>query len=148
MRAAIRRIFRSNLAIKDGERILLVTDDGKHAIARRFLEVAEELGHAAELATVPIPEVHGVEPPAAVARKMLAKYADDPRVNIRIVNNTNGLKNAKVVTTDPIEFLDKIDYTDIGPKLRQALDQEFKDGKISEEVYRNTAWHRLHKPSE
>ena len=72
MRAAIRRIFRSNLAIKDGERILLVTDDGKHAMAEQFLEVAEELGHAAELATVPIPEVHGVEPPAAVARKMLA----------------------------------------------------------------------------
>ena len=72
MKAAIRSIFRSNLAIKDGERILLVTDDGKHAMAERFLEVAEELGHAAELATVPIPEVHGVEPPAAVARKMLA----------------------------------------------------------------------------
>jgi leucyl aminopeptidase (aminopeptidase T) len=72
MRAAIRRIFRSNLAIKDSERILLVTDDGKHAIARQFLEAAEELGHAAELATVPIPEVHGVEPPAAVAAKMLA----------------------------------------------------------------------------
>jgi len=72
MRAAIRRIFRSNLAIKEGERILLVTDDGKHAIAKQFLEVAEELGHAAELATVPIPEVHGIEPPAAVAKKMLA----------------------------------------------------------------------------
>lgn len=72
MRAAIRRIFRSNLAIKDGERVLLVTDDGKRAMAEQFLEVAEELGHAAEVATVPVPEVHGVEPPAAVARKMLA----------------------------------------------------------------------------
>ena len=72
MRAAIRRIFRSNLAIKDGERILLVTDDEKRAIAQQFLEVGEELGHAAELVTVPIPEVHGVEPPAAVAGKMLS----------------------------------------------------------------------------
>jgi leucyl aminopeptidase (aminopeptidase T) len=72
MRAAIRRIFRNNLAIKDGERILLITDDGKRSMAEQFLEVAEELGHAAELATVPIPEVHGVEPPAAVARMMLA----------------------------------------------------------------------------
>jgi leucyl aminopeptidase (aminopeptidase T) len=52
--------------------MLLVTDEGKSAIAQQFLEVAEELGHAAELATVPIPEVHGVEPPAAVAGKMLA----------------------------------------------------------------------------
>ena len=72
MRAAIRKIFDGNLAIKEGERILLVTDEGKHAIARRFLDVAEELGHGAELVTAPIPEVHGVEPPAAVARKMLA----------------------------------------------------------------------------
>jgi leucyl aminopeptidase (aminopeptidase T) len=72
MRTAIRKIFRSNLAIKDGERVLVVTDQGKHAIAQQFLEVAEELGHAAEFATVPIPEVHGVEPPAAVAGKMLA----------------------------------------------------------------------------
>ena len=71
MRDAIRSIFRNNLAIEDGERILLVTDGGKHAIARRFLDVAEELGNAADLVTVPIPEVHGVEPPAAVAREML-----------------------------------------------------------------------------
>ena len=67
----MRRIVRINLAIKDGEGILLVTDDAKRAMAEQFLEVAEESGHAAELATVPIPEVHGVEPPAAVAKKML-----------------------------------------------------------------------------
>jgi leucyl aminopeptidase (aminopeptidase T) len=72
MRDAIRSIFRSNLAIEDGERVLLVTDGGKHAIARQFLDVARELGYAAELVTVPIPEVHGVEPPGSVARKMLA----------------------------------------------------------------------------
>jgi leucyl aminopeptidase (aminopeptidase T) len=72
MRAAIRKIFDDNLAIKEGEHILLVTDEGKGAMARRFLDVAGELGHVAELATVPIPEVHGIEPPEAVARKMLA----------------------------------------------------------------------------
>jgi leucyl aminopeptidase (aminopeptidase T) len=72
MKAAIRKIFDGNLAIKEDERILLVTDEGKHAMARRFLDVAEELGHAAEIVTVPIPEVHGVEPPEAVAREMLA----------------------------------------------------------------------------
>ena len=72
MREAIRSIFRSNLAIASGERVLLVTDTGKLAIARRFLAVAEEEGHAAELVTVPIPEAHGVEPPESVARQMLA----------------------------------------------------------------------------
>jgi leucyl aminopeptidase (aminopeptidase T) len=72
VRAAIRKIFRSNLAIKDGERVLVITDEGKREIARQFLETAEELGHGVELATVPIPEVHGVEPPAAVAGSMLA----------------------------------------------------------------------------
>lgn len=72
MKAAIRRIFRSNLAIKSGERVLLVTDAGKQGIARQFLDVAEELGHAADLVSIPIPEVNGVEPPAAVAEEMLA----------------------------------------------------------------------------
>jgi len=72
MRDAIRSIFRSNLAVEKGERILIVTDSGKRAVARQFLEVAEEEGHGAELATVPIAEVHGVEPPESVARRMLA----------------------------------------------------------------------------
>jgi leucyl aminopeptidase (aminopeptidase T) len=72
MRDAIRRIYRSNLAIREGERVLLVTDDGQRAVARQFLEVAEELGHAAELVAIPIPDVHGVEPPASVASRMLA----------------------------------------------------------------------------
>jgi leucyl aminopeptidase (aminopeptidase T) len=71
MKAAIRRILSRNLAIENRERILLVTDEGKRAIARRFLEVAEELGSTSKLVTIPIPEVHGVEPPAAVAREML-----------------------------------------------------------------------------
>jgi aminopeptidase len=72
MRTAIRKIFRSNLAIRSGERVLVVTDAGKRGIARQFLRVAEELGLAADLVTIPIPEVHGVEPPAAVAERMLA----------------------------------------------------------------------------
>jgi leucyl aminopeptidase (aminopeptidase T) len=72
MRAAIEKIFRSNLAIQKDERILLITDEGRHSVARQFLEVADELGYRTELARVPIPEVHGVEPPAAVAGKMLA----------------------------------------------------------------------------
>lgn len=72
MRAAIEKIFRSNLAIKDGECILIITDDSRRALAGQFLEAATECGYATELATVPIPEVHGIEPPAAVARQMLA----------------------------------------------------------------------------
>ena len=71
MRAAVEKILRSNLAIQEGERILIVTDENKHALARRFCDAAEELGYAAELATIPIPEVHGVEPPAAVANRMI-----------------------------------------------------------------------------
>jgi leucyl aminopeptidase (aminopeptidase T) len=72
MRATIEKIFRSNLAIKDGERILIITDEGHCAMASQFLKVARERGYPTELATVPIPEAHGIEPPGAVARQMLA----------------------------------------------------------------------------
>jgi leucyl aminopeptidase (aminopeptidase T) len=66
-----KKILCSNLAVREGERILIVTDENKHALAKRLRDAAEEFGYAAELATVPIPEVHGVEPPAAVASKMI-----------------------------------------------------------------------------
>jgi leucyl aminopeptidase (aminopeptidase T) len=72
MKAAVRKIFHHNLAIQEGEKILLVTDANMHTIAGQFLEVARELGRSVELAAIPVPEVHGVEPPAAVAERMLA----------------------------------------------------------------------------
>jgi leucyl aminopeptidase (aminopeptidase T) len=72
MRAAIEKVFVENLAVRAGERVLVITDRGRDVMAGRFLEVARKLGYAAELLTIPIPAVHGAEPPPPVAEKMLA----------------------------------------------------------------------------
>ncbi len=71
MDEAIHKVLRDNMAVKEGERVLIITDDGKADIAGSFSRVAGECGYQADLVTVPIPEVHGVEPPEEVAAKML-----------------------------------------------------------------------------
>ena len=72
MKAAIRKIFHRNLATTDREEILVITDANMRAIAGQFLDVAKELGFSVELTTIPVPKVHGVEPPAAIAGRMLS----------------------------------------------------------------------------
>jgi hypothetical protein len=68
-------------------------------------------------------------------RYLARHYANDPGVDIRIVDNRTG--EAKVVR---IEYVGGIRYStnDLRPKLRAALENEYAQGRISEPVYRAT----------
>jgi hypothetical protein len=68
-------------------------------------------------------------------RYLTRRFASDPGVDIRIVDNRTG--EARVV---PIEDIGGIRYStsDLRSKLRAALENEYDQGRISEAVYRAT----------
>jgi hypothetical protein len=86
---------------------------GLDAHARMYRDAAENLGY------------------------LTRRYAGDPQVQFVAVDNSRDAGAAKIM---PIVSAAKIRYstTDLLPKLRTALDNEYDRGRISEPVYRAT----------
>ncbi len=63
-------ILSKTFGIKPGERILIVTDEKKLALAEKFYASARELSDRVELAVKPVGNFHGEEPPDEIAEKM------------------------------------------------------------------------------
>lgn len=84
--------------------------------------------------TVPIAEhAKTHEGSAKVLHELAAKYKDNPRVDIMVVDNSKG--KGKAVLTD-ISAVPKKGYDSLERKLNEALDTEYKAGRISESVYK------------
>jgi hypothetical protein len=64
-------------------------------------------------------------------KKVSERYAANPNVQIRVVNNSYGYGKAKEV---PVASLPSLNYTDTERKLYEALETEFKAGRISYQV--------------
>lgn len=67
--------------------------------------------------------------------KLADHYKDNPNVVFHVVDNTRGLGEAK--ETD-LAFLHGYDYYNLEPRLRAALEEEYKFGRINEATYRGT----------
>jgi leucyl aminopeptidase (aminopeptidase T) len=67
---AVRVVVRDCLVIEAGERVLVVYDATTEAIAERLRAAAEATGADARPAAIPVGDVDGQEPPAAVAAEM------------------------------------------------------------------------------
>lgn len=65
-----KRVLRTCLGAKAGERVLVVTDDSRLSIGQGIYMAAQELGCEAMLMVMAPREVSGQEPPAAVASAM------------------------------------------------------------------------------
>lgn len=72
---------------------------------------------------------------AEVVQQLAAKYADNPRVTVSVVDNTQGRGGARV---SDLGFVKGFDYTDIEGKLYEALKQARDSGAISGDVFRAT----------
>jgi hypothetical protein len=70
-----------------------------------------------------------------VIPQLIEKYKDNPNVSIGAVNNTLGKGNARAST---LEELPMFNPEGMGAKLRDALENELKAGKISKETYEGT----------
>lgn len=71
----------------------------------------------------------------ATARRLLDHYAGNPDVEILIVDNRGAKDEAHFAGVD---ILADANYTDQVPRLIQALNTEYLNGKISQEVYEAT----------
>lgn len=86
--------------------------------------------------TVPLAEHAKTHTGAAKVVKQLAKeYEGNDRVAITVIDNT-GPNGSQAVAE--IAMVGRIDYTDLEARLREALDKEYGNGRISEVVYRGT----------
>lgn len=86
--------------------------------------------------TVPLDQHAETHVGAADTIKALAeKYKDDPRVNIRIVDNRYGKNGARMGSVADVPTFD---YNQVVGKLYEALEAEYKAGRISEAVYNGT----------
>lgn len=84
--------------------------------------------------TVPMHEHEGTHSGSrAVIAQLVEKYKNDPRVTFKIIDNSHGKDNAKVVKS--LADLPKYDYNSIGGKLDEALENEHSAGRISDAVY-------------
>ena len=112
-------------------RIIHVLRDPVEALTGGVLPRAMDEGRVVDL------EAHArmYRDSAENIRYLARRYAGDPYVYIGIVDNRAG--EAKVV---PIEVIGGIRYStsDLRPKLRAALENEYAQGRISEPVYRAT----------
>ena len=72
LKSAARSILASSLALKEGEKFLVVTDPDRRRIGEALFEAGAELGAEATLAVMLPREANGEEPPGHVAAAMAA----------------------------------------------------------------------------
>ena len=70
-----------------------------------------------------------------VIPQLMEIYKNDPRVSIGIINNSLG--KGKAVPSS-LENLPSFNANEMGAKLRQTLEEQYKLGKISKETYEGT----------
>lgn len=142
-------VYDSNMSdsAKAITRIKQALDAGKHVkVAYVFRDPAEALTHGALTRamrqegefgsgrTVPLAEHVNTHAGAREAiPEIAAHFAGDPRVEIAVIDNSRGKGKAAVVD---LADLPQIDYTSTHERATQALEKEFKAGRISEQVYR------------
>jgi hypothetical protein len=71
-----------------------------------------------------------------VMRKLQEKYGDDHRFSMKVIDNSRGKNNARVVSD--LDKLPKFDETQVRRGLQNALETAYRTGKISEAIYRGT----------
>lgn len=86
--------------------------------------------------TAPLPEHARTHAGSAdVIQKLAEKYKDNPDVKVNVLDNTG--PRGTVADAD-IATVKAIDYNNLEARLRAALESEFKNGRITEAVYRGT----------
>lgn len=109
----------------------------------RAMRQERELGSGR---TVPVAEHAKTHIGASrVVRQLAEKYADDPRVNVTVVDNSRGKGNSRTSTLDLVPEVDSA-HNELVGKLHEALKQQHEAGKVSESVFRGFAGEKAVQP--
>ena len=71
-----------------------------------------------------------------VMEKLQAKYGNDHRFHLMVVDNSRGPGNARVVSG--LDKLPRLNHTVVRKELNNALEEAYRTGKISQAVYEGT----------
>ncbi len=130
MRSAQQKIEQA-LAAGAKVEIVHVQRDPVDALVHGALPRAKRMGRA-----VPLDAHEATHVGAADTIGQLADhYRDDPRVTVRVLDNTQGRGGASEAG---IEFVKGFDYNNLRERLVSALQKEYQDGRINDAIYRGT----------
>lgn len=90
---AIFQIFKTNLAVKKSEKVLIVIDKNKKKLGKLFLKIGKSFTYNIDLIEIPVGKVNGEEPPASVAKKML-DYNVEVLITTKSLTHTRARKDA------------------------------------------------------
>jgi hypothetical protein len=87
--------------------------------------------------TVPLDEHFKTHVGALETMKQLqAKYGDDHRFAMKVIDNSRGKDNARVVSG--LDKLPKLNHTEVRKGLNDALENAYRTGQISRAIYEGT----------
>lgn len=139
-KSAVEKIDQALKANKN-VRIVTVVRDPVESLTEGALPRAERMGRTVPLSEHARTHIGVVE----TIPKLMEKYKSDKRVKFAFVDNTLGKGNARLGT---VKLLARIDSAKLESRLRSALDDAYRQGKISESVYRGTLGDVAHGPDQ
>jgi hypothetical protein len=111
--------------------IVHVQRDPVDALVKGALPRAMRMGRAVPLDAHEVTHIGAAE----TVVKLSEIYKSDPRVSIRVLDNTNGRGGANEAG---IAFVQQFDYNNLRERLVNALHQEHQNGRINDAIYRGT----------
>lgn len=111
--------------------IVHVQRDPVDALVNGALPRAKRIGRTAPLEAHEATHIGAAE----TVVKLAEIYKDDPRVSVRVIDNTRGRNQANEAG---IEFVKGFDYNNLRERLISALQKEYQDGRINDAIYRGT----------
>jgi leucyl aminopeptidase (aminopeptidase T) len=133
-------VLKKCMGLRDNETILIVTDSKLRKIADAFLQSALLITSNAELEEIPIPEVHGTEPPEDIAKDML-NYHVNIVVTSKSLSHTNARKNASKkgvriatlpgITEDTMNRCIDIDYDKLKERTEKLSEVLSKGNEVN-----------------
>jgi leucyl aminopeptidase (aminopeptidase T) len=131
-------VLKNCMDVKKNEKVLVITDSKLKKIGNVFLWNAKKITKKADLVKIPIPKVHGTEPPKDIAKLML-KYNVILAITIKSLSHTKARKNASNkgariatmpgITEDTVKRTLIADYKKIKEKNLDLI-KKLKKGKI------------------
>ena len=145
-KAAI-NVLRNCLNVKKNEKVLIITDSKLIRIGKLFFENSLKITKNTRLIKIPIPKVHGIEPPAKTAKLMLG-YDVILGITQKSLSHTKARKNASKkyiriatmpgITIDIVKRTLTADYKKIKEKNQKLIKKLKKGSKIRVKTKKGT----------